>query len=602
MVMIAMLLMTYIVLQNKITLMNCLFMLFIYCFYIYLKFSRRHSYHGNPLKNIYSNASSNILEQDNSIIENEIIITDTDLSNDDNNNINNNNQEGSQYPIASDLEETGSGFELDDDDTELRTGIKQSLISAMDFNNLLNMLENSSTSSTNLQKLGHEMVNIDNSSAIVLSVDNLTVPRQHPRALSEPIYYTDHPSNGDNAGEDPGRSELHSAPTAFSPYHDNPNTIEAQVSHLEEIQQEQSRWKSHLYRSKKYKTLLCQILTPHLLNFKQKTKMDAILSLLTTPFVLILQLSCPRLIDLLEYDDYTTQYSLPIIKSVILWLQALITPLMTMTLIACLCSLTKVNWTMWIITTVVIVTLMIILSHFHRELFLHNKFSLLKVNTSIDEIELKNIERRKLESYQTILNMIFLSMGILNSILFISLIANALIELMELYQVLTGISKAILGLTIFAWGNSLSDLLTNIAMCRLYLKVPNKEHIEMVATKFFVISFQSCLGGVMLNSMVGIGLSGLITMCRLYSGDTKWWFLRYIEFQDTNDDDPPKRSYQFIVSCLVILAQTIVLLNLINGAKLFERLSSKNIRLIGFGMCGLWGIATLINVSLEMFG
>ena len=361
MVLIAMLVMTYIVLQARITLMNCLLMLFIYAFYIYLKFARRHSHHhGNHLRNVNSDSSSNTLEQEHSLVvsDNEVIISNIDS-------VPNNNHGNSPYGAVSDLEETGSGFDPDEDDTELRTGIKQSLISAMDFNNLLNMLENSSSTSSNLQHVGHEMMNFDNSSALVLSPDLLTVPTRLQRAFSEPIFYTDHPTFQNNDENDQARNNLHSAPTAFNPYHDDPNATEIQISHLNELQQEQSRWEEHLNKSKRVKTLLCQILTPHLLNFKQKSKMDAILSSLTTPFVLILQMSCPRLIDLLEYDDLTTQYSLPIIKSIILWLQAVITPLMTMTLIACLCSMTSISLTMWIITIIVIVVLLVILRHFH---------------------------------------------------------------------------------------------------------------------------------------------------------------------------------------------------------------------------------------------
>lgn len=610
MVLVAMLTMTYIVLQNRISLMNCLFMIFVYSFYIYLKFAKsiyRYSHSNDSISATTStNQVKHVSSHDNSFHSHD----------NENNEIIDGNMNSAQVGNSSqmvnnylDLEGNDndlnnnplSYYDLDEeeDNTELRTGIKQSLISAMDFNNLLNILENSSSSTTNLTNLGHEMINIDNMSDILRNQDNLTLHEETNRAMSEPIFY--HPGNElALPDDDPARYAPNSAPITFDPYHDDPNALQTDLNDMEP----ESRWKYHLQKNKKYGTLICKILTPHLLNFKTKSKVDATLSILTTPFVLILQLSCPRLIDILEYDDYTTYYSLPIIKSVILWMQALVTPLMTMTLIACLCSWERIHLLVWIITASVVIGLILLLAHFHRSVIVHNRFSLLKMNTSLEEIELKNKERRELERLQTLLNMIFLSMGILNSILFISLIANILIELMELYQVLTGISKAILGLTIFAWGNSLSDLLSNMAMCRLYLKVPNKDHIEMVATKFFVIAFQSCLGGVMLNSMIGIGLSGLITMNWVYSNQTDWWFLRYIELQD---GAPVKNrglagcNYQFTVSCSIILLQTIILLNLINGVKLYDKLSKKQLKWVGVGMCALWGVATLINVCLEVF-
>ena len=615
MVFIAMLLMTYIILQDKITIMNCLFMLFIYSFYIYSKFSRRFSitrYMGN-----------NINDNDNLYIRNSNIATDL-FSNNDNlslfNNISNNiidpmgldenfiDDDLYLQTRMSDLEGIGSYLDNENDTIDFRTGLKQSLISAMDFSNFLNILENSSASTGNSGNSEHEMVNLPKSTSIIMNENkNLLVPPDRQRANSEPLYYCDHPLNKDSKNtlnHDFQINSLHSAPITFEPYNDDPNPIEPEVEQSNESSYKEVVPLNHyLKRNQKYKKLLCQILAPHLLNFKQKSKIDATLSLLTTPFVLILQLSCPRLIDLLEYDEKTTYYYLPVIKSITLWAQSIISPLMTMTLFACLCSWEQIHIGLWIVTILVILGLIGILAHFQRQLYLHNEFSLLKTNTSREEIETKNRERRNLENLQIILNIIFLSIGILNSILFISLIANTLIELMELYQNLTGISKAILGLTIFAWGNSLSDLLTNIAMCKLYLKVPDKDHVEIVATKFFVISFQSCLGGVMLNSMIGIGLSGLITMFWLQSGNTKWWFLRYIEFQESFSDDSMNTgiNYQFVVCCITILIQNLLLLNLISGAKLSNRFTKKQLRLLGVFMCGLWGVATFINVCLEIF-
>lgn len=608
MVLIAMLLMTYIILRNKITIMNCLFMLFIYSFYIYSKFS----HHFSKLRHI-----DNVNTSDCNVVGDAFDGNDSlSLSNNKGNNnaehmeLDDNVTDNEFYLQAttSDLENISSYFDSEYDNVDFRTGMKKNLISVMEFNNLLNILENSSLSSANLGNSEHEMTNLAGSSSIMLDVDNNHISQHdRQRALSEPIYYSGYPLNtsSNNISYNmPQRNDLHSAPMTFKPYHDDENLIEPEAHQLNELPYVESiSLHSYLKRNQKYRTLLCQILTPHLLNFKQKSRIDAILSLLTTPFVLILQLSCPRLIDLLEFDEYTTYYYLPVIKSVTLWAQSLISPVITMTLIACLCSWQKVHAILWTVIILIILGLVTLLAHFQRQLYLHNQFSLLVTSTSVEEVEAKNKERRNLEKLQTVLNIVFLSIGILNSILFISLIANTLIELMELYQVLTGISKAILGITIFAWGNSLSDLLTNIAMCKLYLKVPNKDHIEIIATKFFVISFQSCLGGVMLNSMIGIGLSGLITMFWLQSGNTNWWFLRYIEFQESPSSNPMNTgiNYQFVVCCIIILIQNLLLLNLISGVKLWNRLSGKQLRIVGIFMCGLWGVATFINVCLEIF-
>ncbi|KAG0673075.1 hypothetical protein C6P41_003102, partial [Kluyveromyces marxianus] len=105
------------------------------------------------------------------------------------------------------------------------------------------------------------------------------------------------------------------------------------------------------------------------------------------------------------------------------------------------------------------------------------------------------------------------SIGIINSILCISLLANILIEIIELYQKLTGISKSLLGMTLFAWGNSISDLMSNLAMSQLYQKLPTPESQKSaIATRFLSISLSACIGGVLLNTTIGIGLSSLIAM------------------------------------------------------------------------------------------
>jgi sodium/potassium/calcium exchanger 6 len=55
-----------------------------------------------------------------------------------------------------------------------------------------------------------------------------------------------------------------------------------------------------------------------------------------------------------------------------------------------------------------------------------------------------------------------------------------------------GLSDAIIGLTIFAVGNSLADLVANMS----------------VAVFAPIMGFSACFGGPMLNILLGIGLSG----------------------------------------------------------------------------------------------
>ena len=84
--------------------------------------------------------------------------------------------------------------------------------------------------------------------------------------------------------------------------------------------------------------------------------------------------------------------------------------------------------------------------------------------------------------------------GFIISIAWISTIANEVVGVLKAFGVILGISDAILGLTIFAVGNSLGDLVADITVARL---------------GYPVMALSACFGGPMLNILLGIGLSGL---------------------------------------------------------------------------------------------
>ncbi|RPB11181.1 hypothetical protein P167DRAFT_489547 [Morchella conica CCBAS932] len=84
--------------------------------------------------------------------------------------------------------------------------------------------------------------------------------------------------------------------------------------------------------------------------------------------------------------------------------------------------------------------------------------------------------------------------GFAVSIGWISAIANEVVGVLKAFGVVLGISDAILGLTIFAVGNSLGDLVADITVARL---------------GFPVMALSACFGGPMLNILLGVGLSGL---------------------------------------------------------------------------------------------
>lgn len=613
----SMILMTYIVYQNSITFINCCFMISTYIVYIFLKFNKKFQY--NSFNNDMNTGG---VTRDDGYDE---------LGNSNNNNINNNSTN------------------TNNENNLLRPDIKQSLISVMDFNTLLSMLENSNnnannninsnsnssdyntnnlantgpftnnsiffqqqldtdSNNTNEQELT-SLTNWQNNEPFVQTLNqfnhdfNINNNENENRPLSEPIISVNNINNNYIL-----QSQINSAPMNFAPYFDNPNDA-TNVNNNDPINRSKSILKLDLHklqqRSKKINKLLVQVFFPHLYNVRSKNKIDIILSVLTTPFVFILQLSCPKLTNVLQYDSNIKNYSMSLVTLLVLILQSLIAPLMTIFLLTGLLNLQRVPLILWILFIILTMGLLCLLICLRRITATFNKFSLLQLHSEVDQLNVKDKERFDVEKLQFILESSFLAFGILNSILFISAIANSLIELMELYQKLTGISKAILGLTVFAWGNSISDLLSNIAMCRLYLKLPNQDNIEQMATNFFVIAFQSCLGGVMLNSMIGIGLSGFITMLFVKSDSGKWWFLRIINFGDNHSDNNSKfrnnNDYKFIISIVAVLLQICLLFNLISGLKILDKFTGPKLKMIGIAMCSLWGFATLCHIFMEVF-
>ncbi|KAJ7066913.1 Sodium/calcium exchanger protein-domain-containing protein [Mycena amicta] len=85
------------------------------------------------------------------------------------------------------------------------------------------------------------------------------------------------------------------------------------------------------------------------------------------------------------------------------------------------------------------------------------------------------------------------SMGFFVAIVWIMAIADEVVKVLQTFGFIFGLSDAIIGLTIFAIGNSLADLVANMT----------------VALFSPIMGFSACFGGPMLNILLGVGISGL---------------------------------------------------------------------------------------------
>ncbi|KAF2857204.1 hypothetical protein K470DRAFT_261046 [Piedraia hortae CBS 480.64] len=159
----------------------------------------------------------------------------------------------------------------------------------------------------------------------------------------------------------------------------------------------------------------------------------------------------------------------------------------------------------------------------------------------------------------------FLSLfGFVVSITWISLIASQVVGALKALAVILNMSEAIMGLTIFAVGNSLSDLVADITVARL---------------GFPVMALSACFGGPMLNILLGIGLSGTWVLAKRHAGGHK--------------------TVHIQVSTTLLISGATLLLTLV-GLLVIVPLNKWTLsRRVGALLVAIWLASTIANVVLE---
>ena len=167
--------------------------------------------------------------------------------------------------------------------------------------------------------------------------------------------------------------------------------------------------------------------------------------------------------------------------------------------------------------------------------------------------------------------------GFIVSIAWISTIANEVVGVLKAFGIILGISDAILGLTIFAVGNSLGDLVADITVARL---------------GYPVMALSACFGGPMLNILLGIGISGLYMT--IQGGERR---------HERHPSRPLKfQPYQIDVGGTLLISGITLLITLA-GLLIVVPLRGWWIdRKVGWGLIALWSLSTIGNVVVEVLG
>lgn len=168
-------------------------------------------------------------------------------------------------------------------------------------------------------------------------------------------------------------------------------------------------------------------------------------------------------------------------------------------------------------------------------------------------------------------------LGFAVAIGWISTIANEVVGVLKAFGVILGMSDAILGLTIFAVGNSCGDLVADITVAKL---------------GFPVMALSACFGGPMLNILLGIGIGGLyMTVNKATQKHAK------------HPHKPIKyKPYEIEVSTTLMISGITLLVTLIGLLIVVPLNGWKMDRKIGFGLILVWSLSTVGNVIVELLG
>ncbi|KXJ95433.1 Sodium/calcium exchanger protein-domain-containing protein [Microdochium bolleyi] len=172
---------------------------------------------------------------------------------------------------------------------------------------------------------------------------------------------------------------------------------------------------------------------------------------------------------------------------------------------------------------------------------------------------------------------LFCFLGFCIAVAWISTIAGEVVGVLKAFGVILNISEAILGLTVFAVGNSVGDLVADITVARL---------------GYSVMALSACFGGPLLNILLGIGLGGAYQIIQTANKKHR-----------KHDELPIKyKPYHIHVSGTLMVSAITLLITLAALLVLIPYNKWVMSRKIGIFLIALWSLGTIANLIVEVTG
>ncbi|KAK3310076.1 Sodium/calcium exchanger protein-domain-containing protein [Chaetomium strumarium] len=166
-------------------------------------------------------------------------------------------------------------------------------------------------------------------------------------------------------------------------------------------------------------------------------------------------------------------------------------------------------------------------------------------------------------------------LGFVIGVAWISTIAGEVVGVLKAFGVILDISEAILGLTVFAVGNSLGDLVADVTVARL---------------GYPVMALAACFGGPMLNILLGVGIGGA------------WMGINSANRKHRKHPDAPLhyKPYRIQIGGTLMISAVTVLLTLLVLLIAVPWNQWVMSRKIGWGLICIWTVGTTVNLVVEL--